>query len=175
MNDSSEINSLIKELYTKSYIGKSNHYFAANRNRLYHTLTGFPAIIINVILGSILFADLRKVVPDLVKWCGALLSFLAAFLGGFQTFFNYKHNFQGHRKIARQLLGIQDQCNYLHKKYADNVITLPNAYKELKELNDKYLKVITDAEAFPTRPQDYQNSLKNVEQKRKKNPNGLLD
>jgi len=174
MNSTSEINDLIKELYTKAYIGKSNHYFAASRNRLLNTFTGLPAIIINIILGSILFVDLSVVLPDIIKWTGALVAFFAAFLSGIQTFFNYQRNFEAHRKVAGMLLKIQDHCNYLHKRYNDNVINIQTAYEELKEINDEYFKIISDAEAFPTKKRDYKKSIKQVQRKRKNDPNGLL-
>ena len=162
-----EFTKLVKESYRRAYLAKNGHYVAAKRSKFLNTLTGLPAIIINILLGSILFADLSVTIPTYIKWGGASLAFVGAFLGGIQTFFSYQRNFEGHRRIGRLFLEIESKYNFLYKKFTDGLMLLDEAYKELKTIDDEYISAIADAESFPTNDRDYIKSVEIFESKRR--------
>src|ERR1022692_4630561 len=64
------------------------HYIQAEGDKLARIRYGLPSAIINVVVGSVLVADLGKVVPDAMKWITALLALVSTFLVSIQTFFS---------------------------------------------------------------------------------------
>jgi hypothetical protein len=170
MKGKENLQRLMKQLYEKAYIGKNNHYFAAKRVGKWERVTGLPAVVINVILGSVLFADLSVKVPDLLKWVALILALVAAILGSVQTYHRFQWRFEGHRRVGRLLLEVQNELELLLPQVSDEILSLKTAYRRLNSLNQRYVEIISEAEAFPTTEKDYTKSSALLEGKEATDP-----
>lgn len=166
---------LIKELYTKSYLGKCKHFNAANRNKIYKNRTGLPVILINITIGSVLFADISKTLPEYIKWISALLAFAAAILSGFSTYFNYQKRFEMHNNIANRFLNIEHNLNKIYQKYKMNKIEIDDALIAIEELDEKYQSIVKESIPFPTNKEDFKHALDTMLIKKENNLNTLLN
>jgi len=160
MNSTPNTLVLLEKLRKNSHLGKHKHFAAADRCRQYNIYLGIPVVIINVLLGSLLFANLSEQVPTPMKWIGAFLALIAAVLSGVQTFLNFQKSFEAHRRVANQYLAIARECERLIALFQDNLIQLPDLSKKVEEVNEKYNKTNSEAEAFPTNNLDLQKALK---------------
>lgn len=165
---------LIRELYSKAYLGKCKHFNAARRFKVYKNRTGLPAILINVTLGSVLFADLSNAVPDYIKWLSAFLAFAAALLSGFQTFFNYQKRFEMHSKFGNEMLNIEHKLYKLYQKFKLEKIGIDDALTQYDQLDDHYQSIINESSAFPTQQKDFESALKTKNLKMEKHKDSLL-
>ncbi|HEY9626094.1 MAG TPA: SLATT domain-containing protein [Coleofasciculaceae cyanobacterium] len=160
MTPTPNILALLEKLRKNSHLGKHKHFSAADRCRHYNTYLGIPVVIINVLLGSLLFANLSEQIPTPMKWLGAFLALTAAVLSGLQTFLNFQKAFEAHRRVANQYLSIARDCERLIVLFQDNLIQLSDLAKKVEEVNEKYNKVNAEAEAFPTNNSDLQKATR---------------
>lgn len=165
---------LIKELYSKTYLGKCKHFHAANRNKVYKNRAGLPAILIIITLGSVLFADISKSVPDYIKWISAFLAFGAALLSGFQTYFDYQKRFEMHNNIANKFLSIEHNLYKLNQKILMNKIEFDDALTYFDELDEKYQSFVLESIPFPTNKSDFVHALNSMNLKKEKDINSLF-
>lgn len=161
---------VIEKLRWNSHLGKHSHFEASKRGRDYHVFVGLPIVIINVLLGSLLFALVRESMPDWSKWLGGILALVAAVLGAVQTFFNFKSNYEGHRSVGNQYLSIARECERLLALHFDGKLTLDHLSEQIQKLNEHYEKVNADAEKFIITEKDYQKALKTQNNKAEKEP-----
>jgi hypothetical protein len=146
---------LLNKLRENSHLGKHKHFAAADRYRYYNTYVGAPAIIINIVLGSVFVANLSEQISTPLKWIGAFLALVAAMLSGLQTFFNLQKSFESHRKVANRYLGVARECERLICLFEDDQIKLSDLAEKIEEMNKCYNDVNSDAEEFPTNSSDY--------------------
>jgi hypothetical protein len=151
---------LLDKLRDNSHLGKHKHFAAADRCRYYNTYLGAPAIIINVALGSLLFANLSEQIPTPMKWMGAFLALIAAMLSALQTFFNLQKSFEAHRRVANQYLAVARECERLICLFEDKQVSLSDLSQKIEELNNRYNAVNGEAESFPTNASDYEKAQK---------------
>jgi hypothetical protein len=145
----------LKQITINSRLNKHQHFHAAERNLFYNNIFGSAAIVINVLLGSVLFLTVSNSLPDIAKWISGFMAMIAAVCGGIQTFFNFQKLFEGHRRIANNYLEIQRESEQLLAAFADNLIDLDRLLKEVEMINKKYNTINNDAEVFPTGDKDY--------------------
>jgi len=150
---------VIEKLRSNAHLGKHSHFEASKRGRHYHVWAGLPIVIINVLLGSLLFALLKENLPDWSKWGGGFLSLAAAVLGAVQTFFNFKTEYEGHRSVANQYLAIARECERLLAIYCDGKYSLDDLSEKIAVLNDRYQKINAEAEKYPIKDEDYRVAL----------------
>ena len=165
----------LDKLRRNAHLGKHKHFSAADRSQRFHTYYGVPVVIINMLLGSVLFATLSIEITAYMKWVGAILALIAAGFSGMQTFFNYQKTFEAHRRIGNQYLSIARNCERLIAEYIDNIIDLKGLSEEAKRINNDYSKINFDAEAFPTNSSDYREALEIERSKEVKKEGGLFD
>ncbi len=146
---------LIEHLCYNAHLGKHSHFSASLRRRNFHVLCGVPAVIINLVLGSVFFTLLEAELPDWGKWTGAVLALLAAALGGIQTFFDFKKVVAGHREVGNDYLALARECERLLALYHDKLLTLDQLAIELPRLNIEYSDINERAEMFIVSPKDY--------------------
>lgn len=162
---------LFKELYTRAYLGKTKHFKAAARFESRRVQTGIPIILINILLGSILFANISATIPDLVKWISA---FIAAIFGGIQAYFDYQKKVEMHNIIANKYLNIEHNLNKLYNKLLASKIDLDEALHVFDELDEKYLSVVAESIPFPTNKRDFKHALQTMNTKKNKEEKTLL-
>jgi hypothetical protein len=151
----SSVLALVSHLRDNAELGKHGHFYASLRRRKLHVLCGVPAIIINLLLGSVFFTLLQAELPDWGKWGGAILALLAAALGGVQTFFDFKKNAAGHRDVGNDYLALARECERLLALTHDGLMTLDALAGELPRLNDLYADINERAESFVVSPAEY--------------------
>lgn len=161
---------IIDKLRSNAHIGKHSHFEASKRGRHFHVVVGLPIVVINVLLGSLLFALVKDTLPDWSKWVGGIFSLVAAMLGAMQTFFNFKGDYEGHRSVGNQYLSIARECERLLAFYFDGNITLKQLCEKVDSLNERYQKVNAEAEKFMVKDKDYQKALATQNEKMKNEP-----
>jgi hypothetical protein len=71
---------LLDETVEHSDFVATCHYIQAEGNKRRRIQLGLPALLLNVIIGSVLVADIGKVIPDSVKWVTAFVALLVSLL-----------------------------------------------------------------------------------------------
>ncbi|MGL6080270.1 SLATT domain-containing protein [Methyloversatilis discipulorum] len=167
---------VLDKLRWNAHLGKHKHFEAGARGRTHHVSYGIPIILINVLLGSVLFAFLGddKAFPQWAKWGGAVLSLIAAGLGGVQTFFNFEKQYMEHRAVGNEYLGIARECERVLALYFDGLLSLQALSHNIEHLNAKYAEVNTRAEALTVRATEYEAALA-VQQRKKAEETSLLE
>ena len=150
----------VRDLWRVSHLGKDKHFSAAERKARYHTLVGFPVVLMNVLLGSAFLPALaEKPFFDLFVGDGALgvplLAFSAALLGAVQTFFNFHKATEGHRSVANRYLYISKESQALVSGSTDGLVGREKLWGDFNSLRDLYHQTNTDAEAFQTSSGDF--------------------
>jgi hypothetical protein len=161
---------VIEKLRWNSHLGKHKHFEASLRGRNYHVLCGVPVVLINLFLGSVLFALIGGDLPDWSKWAGAALALVAAFLGGIQTFFNFQREYEGHREVGNEYLAIARECERLLALHFDGFLALNELSQHIESLNNSYEEVNHRAEVLVIRESDYKKALAFQEQKARSEP-----
>ncbi len=151
---------VIEKLRCNSHLGKHSHFEASKSGRNYHVWVGLPIVIINILLGSLLFALMKETLPEWSKWVGGIAALIAAMLGAIQTFFDYKSNYEGHRSVGNGYLSIARECERLIALYFDKCLELQALSEQIHGLNERYEKVNADAEKFPIKDQHFQKALR---------------
>jgi hypothetical protein len=147
--------SLIDELRNDARIGKNKHFNASRRKIGKHNWLGIPVVLINVALGTIivsLLSDGNE--KSAVVIVSTIFAYIAASLSALQTFFNYHKAAEGHSSIGNRYLKISRECKALLRKHQDIPYVPEELWKEVKKIQDEYLDINTEAEAFPTSDKD---------------------
>ena len=166
---------VLEKLRWNAHLGKHKHFEAGNRGRRHHTAFGAPVVIINILLGSVLFAFLGDdgVFPQWAKWIGATLTLIAAGLGGVQTFFNFEKQYIEHRAVGNEYLGIARECERLLALYFDGIHSLQSLSDSIEHINIEYAKVNARSEGLTVSPKEYKAALA-VQQRKKAEETSLL-
>lgn len=157
---------VLDKLRSNSHLNKHSHFEEAKTGRGRHIVVGIPIVVINVFLGSILFALIKTTIPEEMKWLGAILALVAAVLGAVQTFFNFKANYEGHQSVATQYLSIARECERVIAAYLDGLVKLSEVAKSVETLNGRYEKVSVEAAKFGVAPRQFKKA-KAVEDQKK--------
>lgn len=154
VNDS-ETSKRIRQLRADAILGKKKHYNAADRKQGYQTRIAIAVIVINVILGSAFLILMKEIVPEYMKWTGAVLALSAALLSAIQSFFGFSKALQGHRVVAGRYLDLAKHCSNILATFSDSVITDEQLAKELGSCTSIMSKIDSDANAYPTNKDDF--------------------
>tara|TARA_R110001592_G_scaffold238577_1_gene498352 strand:+ start:197 stop:736 length:540 start_codon:yes stop_codon:yes gene_type:complete len=146
---------LIDELRTDAKLGKSKHFNASRRKIGLHNWVGIPVILINVFIGTVIVAllsdgDGNKNLAIL----STILAFTAASLSAMQTFFNFHKAAEGHSSVGNRYLKISRNCKKLLRKHQDIPFSPEGLWHEAETIQNEYLEINIEAEAFPTSDKD---------------------
>lgn len=146
---------LIDELRTDAKLGKSKHFNASRRKIGLHNWLGTPVILINVFIGTVIVALLSDGGGNKnLAIFSAILAFAAASLSAMQTFFNFHKAAEGHSSVGNRYLKISRNCKKLLRKHQDMPFTPENLWIEAETIQNEYLEINIEAEAFPTSDKD---------------------
>jgi hypothetical protein len=148
---------VLDKLRWNAHLGKHKHFEAGNRGRKHHVWWGVPVVLINIFVGSVMFSMLgsQQQIAATVAWVGAILSLLAATLGGIQTFFNFEKQSFEHRAVANEYLAIARECERLLALHFDGFLNLEELSKSIDLLNKSYEKVNSRAEGLTVSAKDF--------------------
>ncbi|WP_413662971.1 SLATT domain-containing protein [Microbulbifer sp. EKSA008] len=161
---------VLEKLRWNAHLCKHSHFRASMKGRNLHVLCGVPIVVVNLFLGSLFFSLINAELPDWTKWSGAALALLAALLGGVQTFFNFKKNYEGHRQVGNEYLAIARECERLIALYFDDILDLEHLSKKISELNTRYSEINQRAEEFIVSDKVYRQAVHIQNQKANREP-----
>ena len=145
----------LKELRFCTTLEKKKHYNAADRKRTMHHWLGVASILMNLVLGSVLVVYLRDVVPNIVKWGGAVLALGAALISGLTTFFKYQQEAEGHVHVADSFLALACRCRTAIAGYEDGLLQGQELRSTVEAIEREYNELIASASPLPTTDNDY--------------------
>lgn len=161
---------VLEKLRWNAHLCKHSHFRASMKGRNLHVLCGVPIVVINLFLGSLFFSLINTELPDWTKWAGAALALLTALLGGVQTFFNFKKNYEGHREVGNEYLAVARECERLIALYFDGILDLAHLSDKIAELNSRYSDVNQRAEEYIVADKVYREALQVQNQKAEREP-----
>jgi hypothetical protein len=166
---------VLDKLRWNAHLGKHKHFEAGSRGKKYHVCCGVPIVLINIVLGSVMFTMLgeRKEFLGWIAWFGAILSLVAAGLGGVQTFFNFEKHCIEHRAVANEYLSIARESERLLALHFDNLLSLEKLSEQIERLNDAYSKVNSRSEGLVVSGADYKRAMA-TQQKKKAEETSLV-
>lgn len=145
----------LKHIKVDCLYGKKKHFNAGDRKESYHYWIGIPLIVINILTATVLFFLLTDGAKDWVKYVPIIFSFFAAFLSGFQTYFNFNKQVEGHRRIANRYLALMKKADRLQGYIKDGLVSTEEAIKQFETISDLADEINKDAEQFPASENDY--------------------
>ncbi len=151
---------VLEKLRWNAHLCKHSHFRASMRGRNLHVLCGVPIVVINLFLGSLFFSLINTELPDWTKWAGAALALVTAMLGGVQTFFNFKKNYEGHREAGNEYLAIARECERLIALYFDGILDLDHLSRKIEDLNARYSDINQRAEEYIVSDKVYREALR---------------
>ncbi|EKO5201141.1 SLATT domain-containing protein, partial [Vibrio vulnificus] len=83
-----------------------------------------------------------------------ILAFGAASMSALQTFFNFHKAAEGHSQVGNRYLKISRNCKKLLRKHQDIPFTADKLWEEVEVIQNEYLEINVEAEAFPTSDRD---------------------
>lgn len=161
---------VLDKLRWNAHLCKHSHFRASMKGRNLHVLCGVPIVVVNLFLGSLFFSLINAELPDWTKWSGAALALVAALLGGVQTFFNFKKNYEGHRQVGNEYLAIARECERLIALYFDRILDLEHLSNKVSELNTRYSEINQRAEEFIVSDKVYRQAMQIQNQKASREP-----
>jgi len=168
MEKTNQIDILSKDLIIRAALGKTCHFNAARRNRSNNVCFGIPVILINVLLGSVLIADLNQLIPDILKWISALFAIIAASLSGTQTYMKYQNKYEEHMKVGNKLIKIEKKAELIYRKYLDNILTKEQFYIDFEIVNREYTEICEDSSNLQHLERDFKKALNYLKSKNNK-------
>lgn len=144
----------LRTMKVDSLLEKKKHYNAADRLDRLNKSMGCPVVIINLLLGSLLWLRLTDGSSYVYKWIGASMAFFAAVLSGLQTFFGPGRKIEGHQRLGSKFLAIVKQCKRLEAYCLDGDVE--GIQEKVEAIARSYDECIKDAIPFPTNRTDYE-------------------
>lgn len=144
-----EINALLERIAVLSRNakrGKDKHFHAAERKGRYHIIIGILLIVINALLASKLIEEDKYI---------SAIALVGVLLGSVQTFFNYQKTVEGHRSIGNRYTSISTKADGLLARIRSGLVGADSITTVFDDLEQDYLQINVDSEAFPTSQSDY--------------------
>ena len=154
----------VAKLRVDAIYGKKKHFNAADRKRRYHFLTGIPALVINLLLGSYFVGVLSSALPNLCNWVGAFLAFIAVIMIAIQTIFNFERRAKQHQNIAARYLSVAKESERLIAYCKDGKVGVDELRKQLECLAKRNDKINADDANCPTSKADYRKAKRGFEE-----------
>ena len=153
----------LKKIKVDAAFGKKKHFNAADRKQRYYTTINLTILIINGIIGILLFVIISFGLNEL-RILPLVLAVAATILTGFQIQSNYSKTSEGHRNIGNRYLSIFKRSKKTEAYLDDGLMDKDSIIKSIDELTDEINTINSDAEAFPTSKNDYDKSKKGIDE-----------
>lgn len=147
----------LKKIKTDAAYGKKKHFNAADRKQGYYNFTNITILIINAIIGVLIFLTITTGINEL-RIVSLILAAAGTVLTGFQIQSNYCKISEGHRSIGNRYLAIFKNSKKIEAYIADELMDEKSIVKTIDELTEEINTVNVDAEAFTTNKNDYSES-----------------
>lgn len=154
---------IIRKTKVDCLYGKKKHFNAADRKQSYHYWLGVPLVLINIAVGTTLFISLTEGREDWTQFIPVVLAFIAAIMGGMQTYFNFSEKVEGHKRCGNEYLGLMKRCNMLESLIRDELVNNADAIKRLELISDDVNSINKMSESYSTSNSDYQKAKLGIE------------
>ena len=151
----------LKEMKVNAVIGKKKHFNAANRKLWYFNVTTVSILIINAVVGVLLFAVLITE-ELLLKYISLILAAIGTVLSGVQIKCNFYKISEGHRAIGNRYLSTYRKCKRTEGYIEDGQLK-ENIPETIEEIAEELDNIDTEAQTFPTNEKDYEKSQEGIE------------
>ncbi len=152
----------LKRIKVDCLYGKKKHFNAADRNEQKHYSLGIPLTIVNILTGTVLFYVLTEHSTGIIKYIPILLAFIASFLSGFQTYFNFNKNAEGHRRLGNRYLASMKRIDRLQGYIVDKLVSSAEIILNLEKVAQEVDEINKDAEQFPTTNKDFNKARQGI-------------
>jgi hypothetical protein len=125
------------------------HYIQAEGNKNRRIQLGLPALLLNVLIGSVLVADLGEALPDPVKWIAAIVALIVSLLVAVQTFFKFDEDEKKHRQLGNEFNRITRRLARLKAGWADKTIADTQFTTDFTSTMEDYETVCAENEKCP--------------------------
>jgi hypothetical protein len=125
------------------------HYMQAEGNKYRRIQLGLPALVLNVLIGSVLVADIGKVIPDPIKWMTAIAALTVSLLVAIQTFFKFDEDEKTHRRLGNDFNRISRCLARLKAAWIDKTATGAEFARDFSATMDEYETVCAENEKCP--------------------------
>ncbi len=153
----------LKRIKVDCLYGKKKHFNAADRHEQRHFSLGIPLTIVNILTGTVLFYVLTDHTTGMVKYIPILFAFIASFLSGLQTYFNFNKSAEGHRRLGNRYLATMKKIDRLQGYIDDRLLDSAEIIPKLETVAQEVDEINKDAEQFPTTNNDYNRAKQGIE------------
>lgn len=154
---------IIRKTKVDCLYGKKKHFNAAERKQSYHYWLGVPLVLINIAVGTTLFISLTEGREDWIKFIPVVLAFIAAIMGGIQTYFNFSEKVEGHKRCGNEYLALMKRCNMLESLIRDELVNNEDVIKQLESISENVNSINKMSESYSTSNKDYQKAKLGIE------------
>ena len=158
----SELSRALQRYRRKAMTSAYCHFSASDRLRRLELSLGVPVVIITVVLGSVLVANLRTALPEFVKWFGAILALIAAVLASVQTFFNPRTRHTTHKQIANRYVSLERRLELLLAGHSDGDVSVDQLSREAQSFVKEYDEINALTAECPTSRADYRQARQRI-------------
>ncbi|OEU60813.1 MAG: hypothetical protein BBJ57_11650 [Desulfobacterales bacterium PC51MH44] len=162
MKDEGPIFKLIDKLRWDADIGKYKHFNAARRSKKLHISIGLPVIIINIIVGSSLFASLQEKVPSAILWVGGILALIGAILAAIQTFFRFGEACEAHHRLGNDYACVVRDIEELVARHLAKLVDGNGLSEGYTNIRCRYEELVKKGESHITTGKDYLSAVQHA-------------
>lgn len=152
----------LKRLKVDCLYGKKKHFNAADRKEQYHFWIGVPLTVINILTATVLFYVLTDGQTSWIKYIPLALAFVASFLSGFQTYFNFNKQIEGHKRVGNRYLALYKKADRLEGYISSNRIPENEIIRSLEKVAEEADDINKEAEQFATSQKDYNKAQQGI-------------
>lgn len=149
----------LKKARVTAIYGKKRHYNAADRKRKMHQRIMFGVLFLNIVTGSVFFADIKE---GLWPQVPALLTLVSALLIGTAEFLGFGKDSPQHTAIGDRYLQFGRNCDHCIALYRDGHINDSEFKVRAGELNAALSEIDNTGSKYPTNSCDYKKSREGV-------------
>lgn len=133
---------LLKSWRRSLHISQVAHYESAKPLSARHFLIGIPTLILSVVVGSTIFAQLGNEEANTIVQIGAgIISLIAGVLAALQTFLSYESRAESHRNIGARCGILRREIDEILASFDENELS----QEVVQDIRLKYDNITTDA------------------------------
>ena len=119
-----ELKKRLQEIKVDAVYGHQKHFIASERKNNLHRLIGIPLLVINISIGTSLFAIFNEGESEW-KYIPIIFSYIAAILTGLQTFLKFDKQAVGHHNIGLKYLEVDKKIRNYESQIDSKLISDP--------------------------------------------------
>jgi hypothetical protein len=146
----------LEKMRIDAMYGKKKHFNAADRKEQYHHWIGVPAIVINLITGSILLYLITNNAVSFAKYIPLFLVLISTILSFLQLYFNLPIKIEGHRRVANKYLAVMKKCERIQAYIHDDLIKNDEIINKVEIIAIEINEINKEADLYSTKYKDYQ-------------------